>query len=122
MIEQMTHVAVIGKAADKDGILSLLYDARDFHPMPIGMNDGEADETWEKRFAVLPDESQPIDGNLARVNSLLSFCQEHRSEKPGFLDAMLPLKVIGTKAEIPTSRRACRLCGGSGAGPTSRFD
>ncbi len=96
MIEQMTHVAVVGKAADKDAILSWLYDARDFHPMPVT----EEDAAWKAKFAALPDVTQSMDTELARVNAILAFCQEHRSEKPGFLDAMLPLKVVGTKAEL----------------------
>ncbi len=96
MIEQMTHIAVVGGAADRDKILTWLYEARDFHPMPIA----EEEEAWKTSFDVLPDDSQAADGKLARVQGILAFCQEFRSEKPGFLDAMLPLKVVGTKAEL----------------------
>jgi vacuolar-type H+-ATPase subunit I/STV1 len=97
MIEQMTHVAVVGRAADRAAILSWLYDTRDFHPMSL--EDG-TDEAWKSSFAVLPDDSQAIDGDVARISAVLSFCHEFRSEKPGFLDAMLPLKVVGTRAEL----------------------
>ena len=97
MIEQMTHVAVVGKAADKNAILSWLYNERGFHPMAIGEED---DAAWTDKFSELPDESQNVDAELNRINSVVAFCQEHCSDKPGFLDAMLPLKVIGTKGEI----------------------
>ncbi len=99
MIEKMTHVAIAGKAADKDAILAWLYDEKGFHPMPIA----EADDTWAKQFRELPDHSQNIDGELSRVNSIVAFCQEHRTVKPSFLDGMLPLKTVGSKAEIDSA-------------------
>ena len=96
MIEQMTHVAVMSKAADKDELLAWLYGERVFHVMPID----EEGEAWQKTFASLPDDTQSIDSDLTRVNSVVAFCQEFCSKKPSFLDAMLPLKVVGTREEI----------------------
>ncbi|MCL2001189.1 MAG: hypothetical protein FWG74_07120 [Planctomycetes bacterium] len=99
MIEQMTHVAVLAKSADRDELLEWLYGERNFHVMPI---DDESEE-WTRSFNLLPDDSQNIDSNLSRINSVVSFCQEYVTNKPGFLDAMLPLKVVGSKAEIDSA-------------------
>ncbi len=96
MIEQMTHVTLMSKAADKDALLQWLYKERGFHVMPIG----EQEEAWSNNFRQLPDDSQAVDARLTRIGSVVSFCQEHASNKPGFLDAMLPLKVVGPKSEI----------------------
>ncbi len=96
MIEQMTHVAIMSKAADKDALLQWLYAERGFHVMPID----EKSEAWTRNFAILPDDTQAIDARLNRVNSVVAFCQEHCSKKPSFLDAMLPLKTVGTRTEI----------------------
>lgn len=96
MIEQMSHVAIMAKAADKDKLLSWLYTERGFHVMPID----EKDETWAGKFKQLPDQTQQVDAKLTRINAVVGFCQEHVSEKPGFLDGMLPLKTVGTKAEL----------------------
>lgn len=99
MIEQMTHVAVVAKAADKDALLSWLYKEHGFHVMPIA----EGESGWKENFQLLPDESQNVDSDLTRINSVVSFCQEHCTDKPGFLDAMLPLKVVGSKAEVDSA-------------------
>ncbi len=99
MIEQMTHVAVLAKSADRADLLKWLYSERTFHVMPID----DKSEEWSKSFNLLPDDSQGIDANLTRINSVVAFCQEHVTNKPGFLDAMLPLKVVGTKAEIDSA-------------------
>ena len=96
MIEEMSHVAIMASAADKDRLLRWLYGERGFHVMPID----EKGETWERSFTQLPDETQAKDSELNRINSIISFCQEHCTDKPGFLDAMLPLKTVGTKEEI----------------------
>ncbi len=96
MIEEMSHVALMAPAAEKDRLLAWLYGERGFHVMPIA----EKDEGWEKNFARLPDETQARDTDLSRVNAIVSFCQEHCTDKPGFLDAMLPLKTVGTKEEL----------------------
>lgn len=99
MIEQMTHVAVVAKAADKDALLSWLYKENGFHVMPIA----EGEKAWSGKFHFLRDETQDVDSDLTRINAVVSFCQEHFTDKPGFLDAMLPLKVVGTKAEIDSA-------------------
>lgn len=99
MIEQMTHVSIMAKAADRGALLSWLYGEHGFHVMPID----EAEESWKDRFQSLPDDTQAVDGELTRIASVVAFCQEHCSNKPGFLDAMLPLKVVGTKAEIESA-------------------
>ncbi len=99
MIEQMTHVAIVGKAADKDAILSWLYREKGFHPMPVQPED----ETFTNKFRELPDQSPELDARLNRINSVVSFCQEYQSNKPGFLDAMLPLKTVGTRAELDSA-------------------
>lgn len=96
MIEQMTHVSIVAKAAEKDALLAWLYGERGFHVMPIE----DSDETWRHRFSQLPDDTAAVDANLTRINSVVSFCQEHCTNKPGFLDAMLPLKVVGTESEV----------------------
>ncbi len=97
MIEQMTHVAIMAKAADRDALLRWLYTERGFHVMPIEASD---DATWQGKFAALPDQTQEIDNTLTRISSVVSFCTEHASCKPGFLDTMLPLKVVGTATEL----------------------
>jgi V/A-type H+-transporting ATPase subunit I len=109
----MTHVAVLGKAADKDPLLKWLYSARAFHVMPIE----EGAEEWTSRFANLPDDSTKADAVLARINSVVSFCQEFRARKPDFIDSMLPIKVVGTKSEIDAAIREAdvdRLYGETG--------
>ncbi|MCC8107868.1 MAG: hypothetical protein LIQ30_02225 [Planctomycetes bacterium] len=99
MIEQMTHVAIVGKAADKEQILDWLYREKGFHPMPVQPED----ETFLKTFRELPDQSPEMDARLNRIISVVSFCQEFQSNKPGFLDAMLPLKTVGTRAELDSA-------------------
>ena len=101
MIEQMTHVAVMSRAADKDELLAWLCKERVFHVMPI---DEDGDE-WKKNFTQLPDDTQTIDSDLTRLNSVVAFCQDHCTNKPGFIDTMLPLKVVGTKDEIASAFR-----------------
>ncbi|MCC8189785.1 MAG: hypothetical protein LIP77_03985 [Planctomycetes bacterium] len=101
MIEQMTHVAVISGAADKDALLDWLYAERGFHVMPIS----ESEEAWQERFQQLPDESQRIDAELTKIHAVVAFCQDHASHKPGFLDAMLPLKVVGTDEDLEEALR-----------------
>lgn len=96
MIEQMTHVAIMAKTADRDKLLSALYQERGFHVQPI---DERGDE-WIRRFNCLPDQTQELDSSQNRINSAVSFCQEFNSDKPGFIDAMLPLKTVGTRADI----------------------
>jgi|GEM_PF-2687825 Archaeal/vacuolar-type H+-ATPase subunit I len=96
MIEKMTHIAIMCKAADKDSLLKWLYAERGFHVMPLDEND----EAWTSQFSQLPDDTQAVDAQLNRMNSVVAFCQEFVSKKPGFLDAMLPLKAVGTKTEI----------------------
>ncbi|MCD8138420.1 MAG: hypothetical protein LUE17_01340 [Planctomycetaceae bacterium] len=97
MIEQMTHVAIMAKVGDRDALLRWLYSERGFHVMPI---DATEDAAWQGKFAALPDQTQEIDNTLTRITAVVSFCTEHASQKPSFLDAMLPLKVVGTKAEL----------------------
>lgn len=99
MIEQMTHVAILGKSVERADLLGWLYGERGFHAMPIA----EEDASWTGSFARLPDETQGLDAKSTRINSVLTFCQEYSSSKPGFLDAMLPLKVVGTKAEVASA-------------------
>ncbi len=101
MIEQMTHVAIMAKTADRDKLLSALYQERGFHVQPI---DEQGDE-WTRHFNSLPDQSQELDSTQNRINSVVSFCQEFCTNKPGFLDAMLPLKTVGTKADIDAAVR-----------------
>ncbi len=96
MIEQMSHVAMLAPAGEKDRLLGWLYGERSFHVMPID----EKGDAWEKSFASLPDETQAKDGVLARINAVTGFCREHATDKPGFLDAMLPLKTVGPKEEL----------------------
>ncbi len=96
MIEPMTHVVVLAKAEDKDSLLGWLYNERGFHVMPIA----EEAEDWTSRFSGLEDKSQVIESDLSRLQSVVGFCQEFQSHKPGFLDTMLPLKVVGTKEDI----------------------
>ncbi|MDR1518827.1 MAG: hypothetical protein LBU23_01615 [Planctomycetota bacterium] len=99
MIESMTHIAILGKAAGRPGLLAWLDGRRCFHPMPLD----ERHESWTDSFAALPDDTQAIDAKLSRLNSVVSFCQEHSSAKPSFLDGMLPLKVVGTRDEIDSA-------------------
>lgn len=96
MIEQMTHVAIMAGTADRDKLLSALYQERGFHVQPID----EAADEWTRHFNSLPDQTQELDSTQNRINSVVSFCQEFCSRKPSFLDAMLPLKTVGTKADI----------------------
>ena len=96
MIEQMTHVAILSRMADREDLLTWLYRERGFHVMPIE----EERDSWVKHFSALPDDTQAIDSRLTRINSVVSFCQEYCTNKPSFLDAMLPLKVVGSKNDI----------------------
>ena len=96
MIEEMSHIAIVSNSAARTGLLSWLAGQRAFHPMPLD-DDSEA---WKRNFSALPDETAALDARLVRVNSVVSFCQEFSSAKPGFLDSMLPLKVVGSKDEI----------------------
>lgn len=96
MIEPMTHVAIMAKAADKTALLAWLYGERGFHVRPID----ESGEEWTGRFAELPDDTQELDARLNRIHSVVSFCQEHCGDKPDFIDSMFHLKVVGTGGEI----------------------
>lgn len=100
MIEQMTHVSIICKHGDKDALLRWLYGERGFHVMPLREED---DENWKRHFREIPDNSSALDSDLARVNSIVSFCRDYASDRPNFVDAMLPLKVVGTEAEIESA-------------------
>ena len=101
MIEQMTHVAVMSRAADKDELLAWLGKERIFHVMPID----EDDDAWKQNFTHPSDDTQALDSEYTRLNSVVAFCQDFCSNKPGFIDAMLPLKVVGTKEEIASALR-----------------
>ncbi|MDR3210716.1 MAG: hypothetical protein LBU79_02220 [Planctomycetota bacterium] len=95
MIESMTHVAVMAGAGERKNLLDWLYRSRGFHVMPL-----EEEGDWESRFAGLADDSPTLDAELGRLQGVVSFCQEFQSKKPDFLDAMLPLMVVGNREEI----------------------
>lgn len=99
MIEPMTHIVILTQAAKKDRLLGWLYKERGFHVMPIE----EDAEEWAARFSGLEDKSPEVDAKLNRLQSIVAFCQEFQSNKPGFLDTMLPLKVVGNKEEIASA-------------------
>lgn len=103
MIEPMTHVSILAKAGDKSGLLDWLYKERGFHVMPI---EEEENEFWTGRFSSLEDTSPTVDAELTRLQSIVSFCQEFQTNKPGFLDTMLPLKVVGSKKDIDEAVQA----------------
>lgn len=96
MIERMTHVAVVAESGQCEAVLKWLYDARNFHVMPMA----EEDDGWAERFKFLPEPSPEIEATLNRLRLVLNFCQEHRVKKPGFLDTMLPLKTVAPAQEI----------------------
>ncbi|MDR1534928.1 MAG: hypothetical protein LBU64_07510 [Planctomycetota bacterium] len=99
MIEQMSHVAILSQASEREKLLAWLAGERCFHPMPLE----EGDQAWTGRFSPLPDDTQAIETKLGKLNSVLAFCREHSPVKIGFLDAMLPLKMVGAREEIESA-------------------
>jgi V/A-type H+-transporting ATPase subunit I len=99
MIEPMSHIAILSKTADRASLLAWLCGERCFHPMPLD----ERHNSWTASFAPLADDTQVLDSKLSRLNAVIAFCQEHSPAKPGFLDSMLPIKVVGSRDEIESA-------------------
>ncbi|MDR2391426.1 MAG: hypothetical protein LBE84_07090 [Planctomycetota bacterium] len=99
MIEPMSHIAILSKTADRDTLLTWLCGERCFHPMPLD----ERHNSWSASFAPLADDTQTLDAKLSKLHAVIAFCQEYSAAKPGFLDSMLPIKVVGSRDEIESS-------------------
>lgn len=115
MIEKMAHVVVVAPAADQKAVMDWLYKSRQFHLMPASSSaddksnqDGDTEE-WGNCFKNLPDKSADVDANLTIMQGVMNFCQEFRSNKPGFLDSLFPMKTIGSSSEITSAVEECEI-------------